>query len=167
MNQKAKPRCARRISDGRWQVAMAGIPPAVICNSLQDALKTAVGIKEVPPGGDEVCRLDARGHVLELIELGMSVEHIAESARVGCESVEAIISGTASISMADVNAMAQVEFALSDAEATALDLLHFTSLGATIREAIAWCRKRDGLSAQKAWAAVPVVKQRMEGLKSA
>ncbi|ALA68661.1 hypothetical protein CLAC_09805 [Corynebacterium lactis RW2-5] len=69
--------------------------------------------------------------------------------------------------MADVNAMAQVEFELSDTEATALDLLHFTSLGATLREAIAWCRKRDGLSAQKAWAAVPVVKQRMEGLKSA
>ncbi|TXS79384.1 hypothetical protein CHU72_08440 [Corynebacterium sp. LK12] len=146
---------------------MAGIPPAVICNSLQDALKTAVGIEEVPPGGDEVCRLDARGHVLELIELGMSVEHIAESARVRCEAVEAIISGTASVAMADVDAMAQVEFELSDAEATALDLVHFTSLGATLREAIAWCRKRDGLSAQKAWAAVPVVKQRMEGLKSA
>ena len=61
---------------------MAGIPPAVICNSLQDALKTAVGIEEVPPGDYEVCRLDARGHVLELMELGMSVEHIAESAQV-------------------------------------------------------------------------------------
>ncbi|WP_298075966.1 hypothetical protein [uncultured Corynebacterium sp.] len=81
--------------------------------------------------------------------------------------MEAIISGTAAVAMADVNAMAQVEFALSDVEATALDLLHFTSLGASLREAIAWCRKRDGLSAQKAWAAVPVVKQRMEGLKSA
>lgn len=167
MNQKDKPRCARRISDGRWQVAMTGIPPAMICNSLQDALKTAVGIEEVPPGDYEVCRLDARGHVLELIELGMSVEHIAESAQVGCGAVEAIISGTASVAMADVNAMAQVAFELSDVEATALDLLHFTSLGATLREAIAWCRKRDGLSAQKAWAAVPVVKQRMEGPKSA
>ncbi|MBC6767347.1 hypothetical protein CRD08_00145 [Corynebacterium sp. LK15] len=146
---------------------MAGIPPAVICNSLQDALKTAVGIEEVPPGDYEVCRLDARGHVLELIELGMSVEHIAESAQVGCPAVEGIISGTAAVAMADVDAMAQVEFELSDAEATALDLVHFTSLGATLREAIAWCRKRDGLSAQKAWAAVPVVKQRMEGLKSA
>ena len=167
MAQKTKPRCARRISDGRGQVAMEGVPPAVICSSLQEALGIAVGISPRDMSLAEMCRLDTRGHVLDLIELGMTEEHIAESADVSCDVVDAIIAGNRPVSKSDIDALGQVEFQLSEVEATALDIMHFTAMGATLREAIMWCRKRDGLSAQKAWAAVPIVKQRMKGLMPA
>lgn len=167
MIQKNKPRCARRISDGRWQVSMSGRPPAVICGSLQEALQLAVGITADDMSLAEMCRLDTRGHVLDLIELGMTEQHIAQAAGVSCEAVDAIVAGDRSVAKRDVDAMAKVEFQLSEAEATALDIMHFTALGATLREAIGWCQKRDGLSAQKAWAAVPIVRRRMQGLMPA
>lgn len=163
MTTANKSRCAQRKSDGCWQVAVLGLPPAVVFESFDDAVSFAVKVSSrsdqrlprfLDDGAAEVSGADAaawveriqsaQDHIDELLYLGMTRAHIIRAAGISRAALDKVVCGDTYVSPDAVEAVLKVDFELTDMEAHSIDVEHLMSMGYTATEAVRWCASRAG-----------------------
>lgn len=183
MDTCSKDRIAKRISDKRWQVALEGRPPAVVCASFEEAVHVAARVAlqhgiDLPtiltdtdvaevPAADVLEHLDhfrrAQDHVKELLALGMTRTHIAQTAGITTSVLDLVAAGASDVSETTADAVLGVEFELSDTEAYAIDIEHFMAMGGSITEAVRWCAAQHRKHPKKLSNAARLVVMRSKG----